>query len=298
MFLKKVCIFLAIAFLAVDIFLVSIYIQANNNLKMLSDNMVDNTVRYYESIGIIIDENIISRRVPDNKIYTFMLNNSIMGSSAAEKLSKSIEGSAVSVVEIPDGHIYSISSNETVAASLRVYMDTFEFEYNYGDFTVENSGVAKDPFINSGTIVDGVTQKALDNFVSAMFQTAKPFYKVQGSYSTGSGMCISIAQKLDDKTIIDGMYMNVVVDDGRVVYAKGNIIFSPFTKSYSEQLYDGVNALGKVDSSRVKKFVSESVIYTYRYSGNNVYYLIPMWKIEYIDMNDTKQTQYVDAIKS
>ncbi len=298
MFLKKVCIFLAIAFLAVDIFLISIYIQANNNLKMLSDNMVNNAVKYYNSIGIMIDENVISRKVPDNKIYTFNSGNSVMGNIAAEKLSKTIDGSEVSVVEIPDGHIYSISTKDSVAASLRVYTDSFEFEYIYGDFAFENSGVAREPFENSGTIVDGVTKNAVDSFVAALFQTSKPFYKVQGSYFTGNGVCISLNQYVDEKNAINEMYMNVVVNNGRVVYAKGNIILSPVTKSYSEQLYDGVNALGRVDTSTVKEFLSESIIYTYRYSGNSNYYLIPVWKIEYIDINGTKQIQYVDAIKS
>ena len=75
MFLKKVCIFLAISFLAVDILLLSLYIQATNNLSMLSDKMLDNTVEYYSNAGIKIDKVDIVKRVPDNKIYIFNSDN-------------------------------------------------------------------------------------------------------------------------------------------------------------------------------------------------------------------------------
>ncbi|MBQ8759157.1 MAG: hypothetical protein IJZ20_05640, partial [Clostridia bacterium] len=82
-----------------------------------------------------------------------------------------------------------------------------------------------------------------------------------------------------------------------LVYAKGDIILAEVTKKYSERLYDGVNALAGIDTDIVSEFVSERIVYSHRYAGNGTYYIIPVWKIEYIDVNGKKQIQYVDAIK-
>ena len=299
MFLKKVFIFLAAAFLAVDIFLLTMYIHANYNLKILSDKMIDNTVRYYDSIGIDMDREMIVRKVPDNKIYTFYSDNSAVAMKSAENIAqKMFSGNpSVSAVETPEGPSYVISDKGVTVASLRVYTDTFAIRYIADGFSAENSGLSEEPFYNPNTDIASDTKKTVNAFIQAISNSEKTAYRINGSYTTSGRCSISVTMLIDDECPVDGMFLNLVVEKGWVLYAKGNIIMPEISKSYSEELFDGVNALSRVDADTVSEFVSENLMYTYKYAGNGVYYLIPVWKIEYVDVDGTPITQYIDAIK-
>lgn len=300
MFLKKICIFLAVVFAAVDIFLLSMYFEAKNSAKNISDKMIEDTVSYFRTSGVKIDESIISEVVPQNKIYTFSYANVDIGDRVAENIVKALNISATSVnpVETPDGTSYSINADNSVAASFRVYSDSFKFEYVSGDFDKSIHSVPSNAFENDNIILDKNQDSALYAFFSGLTLSEKPKYTVTGSYVSQGGLCVSVRQNISDKCAVSDMYANVLVDGDKVLYAEGKMIFAQIKKSYSEQLYDGVNALMRIDLTDVSQFLSENIVYMYRYSGNGVYYLIPMWKIEYIDLSGVKKTQYVDAIKT
>lgn len=299
MFLKKVCIFLVVAFLAVDVFLLSIYFHANKNLNTLSDKMLDNTAKYYESIGITIDKDIIEKRVPDNKIYTFAYSNSEVGLDAAENLASALFSakSVVNMVETPKGMSYSINDNGKNAASLRIDTESFDFEYVHSEFSSDISGIPSEPFSNMLTDIKDSDKRAIRSFLSALYSQNKPKFAIKGSYEVGNRVTVCVEFLVDDECFVEEMFANAVIEDGMLVYAKGSIILSELNKSYSEQLYDGVNAFSKIDTATVSEFVSEKIVYSHRYAGNGVNYLIPVWKIEYIDVNGKMQTQYIDAIK-
>ncbi len=300
MFLKKVCIFLALSFLAVDILLLSLYIQATNNLSMLSDKMLDNTVEYYSNAGIKIDKVDIVKRVPDNKIYIFNSDNAGAAKFTAERLCGQLfsKNAVVNMVETPDGLSYSVSDNGKTAASLRIYSNSFGFEYVLGEYSDIAQTIPESQFFNDGVEISDENEKAVSRFMKALCGGNIKNCEITGSYYSDKKLYVSVSQIVDEKCPVDGMFFNAVVDEGKLLCAEGNIILSAVVKSCSEPLYDGVNALNKVDSSIVKEFVSEKIVYTHRYAGNDVYYLIPMWKIEYIDVNGKSGTQYVDAIKT
>lgn len=300
MFLKKVCIFLAVSFLAVDILLLSLYIQATNNLSMLSDEMLENTVKYYSSAGITIDKEDIVKRVPDNKIYTFDSDNAGAAMAAAERLCGQLfsKNAVVNMVETPDGLSYSVSDNGKTAASLRIYSNSFGFEYVMGDHSDIAPTIPESQFFNEGVEISDENEKAVNQFMKALSGGNNKNCEITGSYYSDKKLYVSVNQLVDSQCSVDGMFFNAVVDEGRILCAEGNIILSSVAKSCSEPLYDGVNALNRVDSSIVKEFLSEKIVYTHRYAGNDVYYLIPVWKIEYIDVNGKTGTQYVNAIKT
>lgn len=300
MFLKRICIFLAVVFLSVDIFLVSMYFQAKNSAKYISDGMIDDTVSYFRSVNIKLDKSVISEAVPQNKIYTFTSSNLEVGQQIAEKLVKSLGISATSInpVETPDGTSYSLNTKDAVAGSFRVYSDSFRFEYASADFSKEDYGVPSSPFENDNTKLGNKPKNAVASFLSGLTLGSNPKYCVNGSYNANGCLYVSVSQKVSENADAEDMYANLVVSDGRVVYAEGKMIFALIKKSCSEQLYDGVNALMRADCDNVSRFLSEKIVYTHRYAGNGIYYLIPVWRIEYIDSDGVAKTQYVDAIKS
>ena len=300
MFLKKIFIFLAVVFLVVDICLLGFYIQANNNLKMLSDNLMEDTVKYYASAGVKLDKEDIVRYVPDNKIYVFASDNGTIGSGVAQSFTKALlsKNAKVNVVETPDGTSYTVSENGKNVGSLRLYTEGFGFEYVSGSFNADVIRLPDSAVYNGKNDLDRGEKKSIDAFVSALSPSLKNNYEITGSMDIDNLLCVSVVQLVDNGCPVDNMYISIALDGDTVVCAKGNIILSVIEKKYSEPLYDGINALNRVDVSDVKEFISEKIVYTYRYSGRDVYYLIPQWKIEYVDNAGQRKTQYVDAIKS
>ena len=300
-FLKRVCVFFAAAFLIVDMFLIVLYFQARKDFSLLSDNMVKNTLEYYKSSGVEINENVIQHSIPMNPIYTFDSSNMDCAPYVAEKLASKMffSGMSVSFVETPNGISYSLSDSEGIRASFRVYKDVFAFEYSADEFSKENAPlILAEVYENAGVELQSSIRKNIDKFTKAISTSADSEYKVDNVMKTNIGTIVNISQLADKSYPINDMYMNMLFKENRLVYAEGNWILGDIKKSYNEQLTDGINALNKIDISTMSKVISEEITYMYRNSGRGQYYLVPVWKIEYIDTNGTPKTQYIDAIKS
>lgn len=301
MFLKRVCIFLAAAFLIVDMFLLSVYFQARRDFSFLSDEMVQDFIEYCDNNGIKIEESVIQRSIPENPIYTFELSNMDCAPAVAQELaSKMFSGNmTVSLVETPNGVSYSLSDSDGVRGSLRVYKDVFAFEYSADEFSTESAPIiVAQVYDNSETELSSAIKSLINKFTKAVSGRTEPEYKVDSILNTDAGTIVRIVQLADKKHLVSDMYMNMLFRENRLVYAEGNWILGNIKKSYKEQLTDGINALNKIEISTVSEIISEEIIYMYRNSGNGRYYLVPVWKIEYIDTEGTPQTQYIDAIKS
>lgn len=300
MFLKRISIFLLVAFLIVDAVLLTFYLKARNHLLVISDKMIENTLMYYESNGVKIGKNVIKPRIPENAIYTFDSSNIELSPEIAEKMSGKLfsETSTVSFAETPDGISYSISNKGIVEANFRVYRDTFRFEYLKGDFVKDSvSFILPTEFKNEKTVLSYDTEKVIEKFLKSISLKNDNKYTVSGISQFPEGTYVCIKSVVCDKYTVENMYINFYIKDKELVYADGNWIFSGFKKSYVEELTDGINVLGRINMSTVSTVVSEEIIYMYRSAGSGRYYLIPMWKIEYIDINGNKKIQYVDAIK-
>lgn len=301
MFLKRVCIFLAAAFLVVDILLMVLYFQARRDFAYLSDEMIENALEYYESNGVKIEDNVITQNIPENPIYTFDSSNLDCAPGVAEKLASKMftDNMTVSFVETPNGISYSLSDNEGIKASFRVYKDVFSFEYSADEFSNENAPlILAEIYEDAGVDIPSSVKKVIDKFTKAISIRADSEYKVSKVLKTDIGIIVRITQIAEKDYPVNDMYMNMLFKENRLVYAEGNWILGNIKKSYKEQLKDGINALNKIDISTVSEVISEEIIYMYRNSGRGRYYLVPAWKIEYIDTEGAYKTQYIDAIKS
>lgn len=299
MFLKKVCIFLAVILLAVDIFLLSMYFEAKKNLNVISDKMIENTVKYYESIGVTVEESCIMPKIPDNNIYTFDEKNVALGLDASNVLAQRqfSKDAVVTAIETPDGMTYSIVGKDGKSAGFRVYENSFAFEYVHSDYLLNDDRAAVVAFSNANTSIDKGVERAIDDFLISLCGTEGLSYKVVGSYSSTDRQTVCLQYRVEENCMVEDMFAVVVCSDKKILFAQGNIILDSIKKSYSEELCDGVNALSKIDAELVSSFVSEEIVYSHRTAGSGVHYLIPVWKIEYIDVEGRTCTQYVDAIK-
>lgn len=301
MFLKRICIFLAVAFLVVDVVLLTFYLKARNHLLVISDEMIQNTVMYYESNGVNIKEDVIESKIPENAVYTFDYSNIDCSVEIAEKMAKKLfsENSTVSFAETPDGISFSLSNKGSIEANFRVYRDSFRFEYLKGDFSKDTvSFLLPSEFENKNTVLSNESKKVIDSFLKCISLKNEHKYVVSGISEISEGTYVCIKSIVNDKCPLENMYINFYIKNKELVYADGNWVFSNFKKSYKEQLVDGINVLNRINISAVSTIVSENIVYMYRGTGSGRYYLIPMWKIEYIDTNGNIKIQYIDAIKS
>lgn len=159
--LKKVCAFLAAAFLVVDVFLLVLCIHSHNNLLYLSNDMVENAVTFIRSQNTSVEPAVIKRKIPDNAIYTFQTENATLAFGVASKLSDAFfSGMPVSFVETPDGVSYTIGKSAEAVASLRVYNDSFRFEYAKTGFRRDSLALSPDAFSGAASTLTEEQKKA------------------------------------------------------------------------------------------------------------------------------------------
>ncbi len=302
MTLKRVCLFLAVAFLVVDVFLLVLCIGARNNLMYLSGDMIENAVRYFAANGIEMDTDVIVQKIPDHAVYTYADDNAKIAAQTAEKIQKKFYPDLVtSLIETPEGILYSYG-DETggTAATLRVYSSSDRFEYTMSDVQKEDlSSLSLEAFQTEDVKVKESVLKAAKDFLAAirLVKNDTDGFSLCGVMETADGTYLCFEQNAG-KLPIDSMYANVFVKNDRVKYAVGNILFAPFVKSYSQALTDGVNAIHAMNHDGVKAILAEEIVYERRKGSGGVYYLIPRWKITYFDTSDGAQIQYVDAIRN
>ena len=300
MFLKRVLCFLAVSFLVVDIMLMVMYVQTRNNALVLSEQIIEDTIGYYQNVGIKIDRNAIERNIPENAIYTFSGTNYEVSEARAKKIaSKMFSADSVSFLEAPDSIIYLIDAGENNSANFRVFDDGYGFDYSVSGYENINSKYPFDKFQgekSSASLNSGI-KRTMSKFVSCLSEDSEANYTVLGSSRTVNGLFIYICQNVYDSFMIRDMHMRLYFEQDELKSATGTWIFPKTEKSYFESLNDGVNALKKTDLSKVKEVISESIEYIYKSSAEKDIYLIPVWKITYIDTEGDKKIQYIDSFK-
>lgn len=159
--LKRVCAFLVGAFLVVDVFLLVLCIHLNNTLLYLSGDMIDNAVSYVRSQNTAIEPEVIQRKIPDNAVYTFQTANTELAMTVASKLADTyFDGAPVSFVETPDGVSYTVGKSTEVAASFRVYTDSFRFEYTTTAFDRDTLSLPSEAFSGANLTLSDRQKKA------------------------------------------------------------------------------------------------------------------------------------------
>ncbi len=288
------------AFLVLDGFLLYIYLGGRNKMLNVSDRRIDDIVEYFTSSGVKIEKKVIETRIPDNPIYTFLNdNNASVPENTAKKISENLgTDNNYGFVETPDGIVYTFFDKEgSINASIKLFSDGFTLEYGVEGFDkTAFEDFDFDTPHETGTDPDALSKSAAEKFIKSLVAKSNPFFSVQTVKNTDNAVVLSAVQNVDEKNALEGFYLNMIEKDGEIVYAYGKIVCDDFKESYSEKLLDSVNALRRVDIEKTKEITSQKITYVLRYSDSGVYYLIPTWKIIYIDVLGQQNIQYVDAI--
>lgn len=301
MSLKKTCLFLTVAFFLIDLFLLVLCIRTRGDSLYLSDTMIEDAVAYMRSLDVSVEEEIIKRKIPDDPIYTFKKDNASVALDVATKLSERYHSAAqVSFAETPDGVSYTVGETGDPKASFRIYNDSFRIEYTKSGFRREElPAVGNESFTSEQTALSGELSAKVSTFLDTLVasKSSKAAFTVLGTVKNENGTYVCVSQNVyADHPILD-FYINLFLTEDGVEYAVGTWALSSFTRSYGGKLIDGVNALYSIDFSQVSRIVSQNIVYENRAAGNGIYYLIPRWKIVYLDRTATPKTQYIDALK-
>lgn len=301
-YMKKVCLFLAGAFLVVNMLLIYLNVHESNSLYVVSEEMIDDAVAFIRSKGVDITESVIPDKIPNNSVYTFSYRNDELAQKIADNLSKQYFSSdaSLSFVETPDGFTYSITDKSANSGVLKLYSDSFRFGYNENLFSeIPSVQFSQLPFKNDNTELDNDQIDALETFLTCLSADKKKVcYTVLGVNFSEDQSVVCVSQNVYDDFEISNMYVNAVIENGKVVCAVGSYIFDSLKKSYRQPLSDGINSLRSLQLEDVKKIISQRIVYSYRAADSGSYYLIPVWEIIYTAQSGETVTKYVDAIKS
>ncbi len=293
---RKICLFLSVVLLAVCVLFFSLYLNARHQSQTLSDTMIADAAAYFTAIGMHTDKDVISRRIPDHAIYTYKTEErSTLARQLAEQLSKAYYDAAdVSFLETPDGAVCSVSRENGTGFGFRLYEDAMTFVY--ADNASETDDAALSYFENED-VPKAEIKKAVAAFASVVLPEGDATgLRITGIAESSDGWLVSTAQTASDSLIKD-RWACFVIRDKTVLAVRGCLVFSPYRKAYQEMLTDGINALYQADHTVIDRVLSEEIAYTCRETENGTGYLIPVWKIAYLDREGRNAIQYIDAIR-
>ena len=218
-YMKKVCLFLAGAFLVVNMLLIYLNVHESNSLYVVSEEMIDDAVAFIRSKGVDITESVIPDKIPNNSVYTFSYQNDELAQKIADNLSKQYFSSdaSLSFVETPDGFTYSITDKSANSGVLKLYSDSFRFGYNENLFSeIPSVQFSQLPFKNDNTELDNDQIDALETFLTCLSADKKKVcYTVLGVNYSEDQSVVCVSQNVYDDFEISNMYVNAVIENGK-----------------------------------------------------------------------------------
>lgn len=292
---RKLCLVLCIALVCVNLLFLAMYTVARNRLQTLTEAAVEDAAAYYTARGMEVAPETIRRDIPSNAILTFRREELREEAGAlAERLSASFaEADGFSVVEAPNGVVCTIHAGSRTLAGIKIFDGAFSFEFALE--SASDNTYPADYFDNGVTNLEKDEKKAVDTFLRTLSESGASEYTVVGRKNVGADTCLCITQTVASLPVRD-TYVVLTVRDGSVVAASGNYLFYEVRRSYEEPIIDGVNALRGLDPAKYVRVTAESLVYTYRSSGEGVVYLVPVWRIDAVTADGSAATLYVDAI--
>lgn len=298
---KRLCLFLCAVFLILNImFVCMVYIEKNKQ-EYLNDDYIYLVCENLKSNGISIDKKVIADKIPDSSVYSISTQKAQEKViSLSEKLAK-IRFPKLEVTstcfETPDGFSVGIyDENKGFELSKAVYtQNTFGIQYFDKDFQLDIEKVKEYVIENKNLSLDVSTEKNIENFVSVISGDDSFGYEITGSEIDDGVIYVGVTQTLSKKPIKD-MELKLVVSNGNIVCAVGNWISTDLGKQYKETLIDGASVLYHIPDNSISQILSEQIVYSVRQSADFMFYLMPVWKIEYKDVQMNKQTVFVDAV--
>ncbi len=297
--IKKICRFLIFIFFVLAILFYSLYTAELKEKSVVSDELISGAVENLNLRDISVNEDVIYKNTPECDIYYFEIGEDKKHfEKICTSICKNLFGSEIVTTEFdtPEGFsvgIFDKSSYEKEIGRIILSESDLSFVYTKNGISMVNGDK---PIENMQT--DGITDDTaaiIDKVVSDINSGSKLGYNITGSSSSDDFLIVTAMQTIDGNEISD-VYMNFVFQENELVIISGNWITEQPKAKYHNTLLDGVNVLYKLDLDFVSSIESESVVYSLRKTSENKCYIIPCWKIGYLDKDGGYKVSYFDAL--
>ncbi len=296
---KTICRLLIAIFTLLSALFFLLYSKEYKIKNTLLDDFVVEAVSNLNHNGIKITHDTIMKNIPTMDIYTIsyddLLDNNEIVSKAIIKNAYS-ESITTTKFDIPEGYsigVYDENDSSRELGRVVFYDDDMSFKFSSNGINI--SGV-NSPIINGNlSDINAATRTKVKNIVENLTFNYDIEYEWAGS-STNDGIeIVTVIQKIDDYAI-NGAYMNFVFDEQKLIMSNGKWITGKPERRYNVSLIDGINVLYKIKLENVSEILEEKLVYSYKKTENNKYYLIPVWEITYLDLNENIVVEFIDTL--
>lgn len=212
-------------------------------------------------------------------------------------------------VKTPDGYSVSVKNKQGILLGASSFTANNSFECyiegkaEYKDITE----IVKLPGTGDIKKADSAQAKKAAGFVDSAFKNYGLKFNLKGEREYKGGKIVSFTGELSDTEILN-MYINVYVNNDKILCCAGSITDIVPQKKYSAELIDSIDMMyiaaehireaekkGVTEKIKVniKNFDMSYKVYDYT---QGLYYVIPTWVVEYSCNSDETKIITVDAV--
>ena len=297
---KHVKSLMLVLLLAVNVFFIYNIIHQYNVSYRIDETALENTVGILKESGIYIEKDVVPKEKMTEKVHEFLYDDDYF-SMLTERL---CGNGSYTAYTIPDGGVKYVMDDSG---------DVVEFTYPFGLYYA-SSGDKGVQYIsdymaacdtkNMETVSGGVYKSLFYEALSKLLPMStgeegdsddKVILYIKNAFhdTEKDRYIVSLGEKMNGMEI-NGCDMICAVEDGKLIYADGNMILSQPSADYSASLCDQLTVLfyerkyytekEPIEESEVKIITVMNSLYCVTWnSAMKNYYLIPAWNIEYID---------------
>lgn len=302
---------------AIDVFLAFMLYTSYRDSALLPADMITEAKENLSRSGIVFEDEVIDTSIYTKTVYLYsadmffaeeMSGNAASTHPGLMTALSELSGQSLSTLsdtvqffDIPDGTSITVLDKKGTHIATAQISDKTGFEFSLFDASESEkskSCSAKADELNAANLY--ATQphdcpRAVKNFFKEVYGrdiSAKELASEQTENGTFS-MCVVT---IDDSLVYD-MPITFYIENGKILYVKGNIFFSKPKKAYNAKLTDGINILYKLPASSEKNITvsSQHMGYCFNDADNNETYLVPSWVIE-CSTDETQETLVFNAL--
>ncbi len=293
---------LIVLFALLNIVFLCMYAYEQKSSEYIGEDFVLSAVENLSERGISVSADVLERGIPNLPAGKIVLTDE---ENNGKKVSDSVVRYTLGNTEVrtvafetPDGASLSYYSSDESVSNIQLAKTEYNndnFSFSYSDFRYEKEAEAPSEMIDtlSGEISYS-EKKLLENFVLCFEKTTSLGYRISGCKEYEDGTVFTLVQTFGDADIKD-MYMNVLVWNEEILSAKGNWISEKVAKNYKYEMTDGVNAVFGLELEDVGEILSQRCVYTLKRADENTYYLLPVWEINYLDIDGNEHAVVAEA---
>lgn len=312
MYWNKIKSMLILLFAAVDIFFLFNLYRQYMNQNYIDERVLTNTATLLADAGISVADDAIPDRLFEENVV-----ECLYGEDYYEKIFQNLGGgddysSFIKTGALGQGMKFTSDANNITAE----FYSGFYLRYVYGDVQTRESELSDYLTALSGINPDGMDsmdEKILSKLESVGNRQLRALSRILGKLKLAEGdsdievkfvieacaydavhnrYLINCREYVENIAVCDSSAL-AIVEDGELIWLSGKVLFFEISGSYTTDLYDQVNILFD-EKAYVEEHADEitvpceilkmDIVYCVSwYSGGDLYYLIPAWRVAYSD---------------